>query len=187
VPRNAVWGLDLTYLASSTDKRRAVLGVIDHGTRRVLTLRTLARKTTLTVLGHLLIAIASFDKPVAIRTHNEAMFTSRLWRRTMKLLGIRHQRSAPGCPWQNGRIERFFGTLKSTLHGMVFPGRVAAQQVLDEFAGFYNHVRPHNGLGGLTPIEAWNGVTKQDVLRQAGRGRWVQALDGRMVAYHLRL
>jgi transposase InsO family protein len=28
---------------------------------------------------------------------------------------LEHQRAEARCPWQNGRIERFFGTLKDTL------------------------------------------------------------------------
>ena len=38
----------------------------------------------------------------------------------IKQLGIRHQRTTPGCPWQNGRIERLFGTLKNKLDQLVY-------------------------------------------------------------------
>jgi transposase InsO family protein len=31
------------------------------------------------------------------------------------LLGNRQQRIEPGCPWQNGRVERFIGTVKREL------------------------------------------------------------------------
>lgn len=31
------------------------------------------------------------------------------------IAGIKQQFSQPGKPWQNGRIERFFGTLKHEL------------------------------------------------------------------------
>ena len=31
------------------------------------------------------------------------------------MAGVRQQFSMPGCPWQNGRIERLFGTLKGEL------------------------------------------------------------------------
>jgi len=187
MPRNAVWALDLTQLPTADGGRQSVLGLVDHGTRRALHLRAVARKCTWTLLGHLCLVFAEFGKPCAIRTDNEGMFNSRLWQRALRWMGIRHRRSTPGCPWQNGRIERLFGTLKQALRGMVFPGQAVAQAALDEFASFYNHARPHRNLGGLTPIEAWHGVSWRDVLQQAGRGRWVQALDGRLVAYHLRL
>ena len=41
---------------------------------------------------------------------------SRLFRFVLFLLGIRHQRTDLHCPRQNGRVERFFGTLKHSLN-----------------------------------------------------------------------
>jgi len=34
----------------------------------------------------------------------------------------------------------------------------ALNGVLSEFRFFYNHVRPHQNLAGLTPAEAWAGA-----------------------------
>ena len=50
-----------------------------------------------------------------LRTDNEAVLVSRLFRCGLWLLGIRQQRIEPGCPWQNGRVERFIGTVKREL------------------------------------------------------------------------
>lgn len=187
VPRNEIWAMDLTQLPAANDEKITALGLIDHGTRRELCLQVVMRKCTWTLLGHLCLAIAKHGKPRVIKTDNEAMFTGRLWKLALRWASIRHRRSRPWQPWENGRIERFFGTLKSAVHGRVFPSRVVAQQVLDEFSDFYNHARPHQNLGGLTPIEAWNGQTRKDVMRRTGCGQWVQALGGRLVAYHLRV
>jgi putative transposase len=96
------------------------------------------------------------------------MFTSALWRRTLRFFGIHHQRSAVGCPWQNGRIERFFGTLKPVLRQLELASQTAVQSALDAFGTFYNEVRPHQNLGGLTPAEAWRGWTWEDVHRVEG-------------------
>jgi hypothetical protein len=67
------------------------------------------------ILRALLDVIERFGAPKYVRTDNEAVFTSRLFRLGLRLLGIRHQRTAPFAPWQNGRIERFFGTFKQRL------------------------------------------------------------------------
>ncbi|MEM9594705.1 MAG: integrase core domain-containing protein [Acidobacteriota bacterium] len=54
-----------------------------------------------------------------MRTDNEAVFTSRRFRWVLIVLGLRHQLTQVASPWQNGRVERFFGTLKGnwTLRG----------------------------------------------------------------------
>ena len=81
------------------------------------------------------------------------MFTSRLFRWTLALLGIRHQRIEPHCPWQNGRVERFFGTLKAKLDRWAVEGIEQLEPALDDFLDWYNHVRPHQHLGGQRPLD----------------------------------
>jgi transposase InsO family protein len=73
-------------------------GIIDHGSRRLLRLKQLPRKCTLTLLGHLFLAMARLGVPAVIRTDNEGMFTSALWKAALKTMGIRHRRGAPYCP-----------------------------------------------------------------------------------------
>ena len=114
-PRNRVWGMDLTF-ASQGSRATPVLGILDHGTRALLCLRSLKDRTTIGVLRLLLEVIESCGKPSFLRTDNEALFNSRLMRFALWLLGIRKQTTDPFCPWQNGRIERLFRTLKERLY-----------------------------------------------------------------------
>jgi transposase InsO family protein len=44
-------------------------------------------------------------------------------------LDIRHQRSDVACPWQNGRIKRFFGTLKQSLDMWEVDGLVTCSEI----------------------------------------------------------
>lgn len=106
LPRNLVWAMDLTGKGDSAGDTHMILGLIDHGSRTLLTLAALPNKGSWTLLGHLFLAIGKYGKPTAMRTDNESVFVSRLFRAVLRLAGIRHQRSDPGCPWQNGRIER---------------------------------------------------------------------------------
>jgi putative transposase len=177
--------LDLTFIRAG-DRQHCIFGLIDQGSRAVLRLKVIARKCTWTLLGNLCFAIADFGLPKAIRTDNEGMFTGKLWATALRWAGIAHERISARCPWQNGRIERFFGTLKPVLNQLALPTAVALQAALDEFAGFYNHARGHQGLGGLTPAQAWRGVTHTDARRCAGQGQWVQAFGGLLLAYRLR-
>ena len=65
------------------------------------------------------------------------------------------QHSDMHCAWQNGRIERLFGTLKQYLHWVTFNTREQLQSLLDEFMVWYNTIRPHPYLQGGTPSEVW--------------------------------
>lgn len=184
VPARQRWSLDLCQIKAG-HAQRTVLGVLDQGSRATLRLHVLARKCTWTLLGQQCLAIAEHGRPAAVRTDNESMFTSRLWRTALVWAGIHHERIPPRSPWRNGRIERLFGTLKPLLRQIALPTAAALQTALDEFAGFYNHVRVHQALAGLTPAQAWQGLSWADV-RRARQGRWVRALGGLLLGYELR-
>lgn len=184
MPRNLVWGLDMTGKRDAASVTHAILGFVDHGSRGLLTLAALPDKCSWTLLGHLFLAIGRYGKPRAVRTDNEACFTSRLFRVVLVLAGIRHQRSDPGCPWQNGRIERLFGTLKERLNQWEVAGFEALNRSLVEFSFFYNHVRPHQHLQGATPAEAWSRVDPYAV--PAKQEFWFEAWDGLLQGYYLR-
>lgn len=184
LPRNLVWAMDMTGKTDAAGNLHMILGLLDHGSRGLLTLAALPDKGSWTLLGHLFLAIGQYGKPRALRTDNEACFTSRVFRFVLALAGIRHQRSDPGCPWQNGRIERLFGTLKRKLDQWEVVGFEALQGSLGEFQFWYNHVRAHQHLGGATPAEAWAGVNPFAVKHKSET--WFEAWDGLLQGYYLR-
>lgn len=153
VPKNLVWALDLTGKATLDGRTRLILGILEHASRTALWLEALRSKSSWTLIARLVEAIKRNGKPRIVRTDNEAVFTSRAFRLALFLLGIRHQRTDPHCPWQNGRVERFFGTLKQNLDRLAVDSLEALNHALIEFRFFYNHVRPHQNLGGATPAE----------------------------------
>jgi transposase InsO family protein len=65
----------------------------------------------------------------------------------------------PGCPWQNGKEERFNGTVRDECLNMQLFASVAEAHVhLQVFRRHYNEERPHSALGYRTPAEfkrAW--------------------------------
>jgi putative transposase len=124
-PLNRVWGLDLTGKTDGTGKLHMILGLVDHGSRLNLSLQVLKTKSSIAMLRILLDVIERFGMPKAVRTDNEACFTSRLFRFGLRVLGIQHQTTDLHCPWMNGRVERFFGTLKERLNHWRVPDREA--------------------------------------------------------------
>jgi transposase InsO family protein len=185
---NHTWALDVSFYTSPEGVLYAMLGIIDHGSRRLLCLKQLPSKCTLALLGYLFLTMARLGVPSAIRTDNEGMFRSALWKAVFKALNIRHLRSAPYCPWQNGRIERLFGTLKPLLRKIRPASGKTLRKVLKEFTWFYNEVRVHQNLKGLTPMEAWQGKTLAEIqqVQATQAGQWVSALDGLMTGYYVR-
>lgn len=159
MPRNRIWGLDLTGRQTADKSVNTISGLIDHGSRACLSLSVVPNKSAITLLKLLLASVEQFGKPKVIRTDNEPVFKSRVFRMGLWLLGIRHQTTELYCPWQNGRVERLFGTLKDRLRPITFADSLALQQALIEFRLWYNHVRPHQHLEDRTPAEVWNGTT----------------------------
>lgn len=154
-PKNHIWGLDLTGKTDTEGKTHWIQGILDHGTRACISLQAVPSKASIQLLRGLLDAIERYGIPGTIRTDNEAIFTSRLFRFGLWWLGIRHQRIDLACPWQNGRIERFFGTLKGKLNRLAVSHFEGLNVALAEFRLWYNHVRPHQSLEYLTPAEVW--------------------------------
>jgi transposase InsO family protein len=184
VPLNLIWGIDLTGKTDTNKNLHFLFGILDHGSRALLHLQALHEKTSRTLIACISEVTRTHGKPKIIRTDNEAIFTSRIFRRGLKLLGIRHQLTDPGCPWQNGRIERLFGTLKQKLDQWQVAGIAQFTRDLQTFRYWYNHIRPHQNLDGKTPAETWHGVNPYT--KQPKQEHWFEAWDGLLAGYELK-
>jgi len=180
VPHNRVWGVDLTGKTDAAGKLHSIFGIVEHQSRASLILEPLADKVSITLLECIIAAIRRYGKPAYIRTDNEAIFTSRFFRFGLWLLGIRHQRTEVACPWQNGKVERFFGTLKDRLNQWEIASHQELAHSLHLFRFWYNHVRPHDYLDGATPAEVWSGKKGNP-----DRAKWFEAWDGLLGGYWL--
>jgi transposase InsO family protein len=128
---------------------------VDHASRASLRLQHLSDKLSIRLLQELVQAVQRYGRPHYLRTDNEAVFVSRLFQLGLWLLWIRHQRIQPGCPWQNGRVERFIGTVKQELRQEVLTSHKDLEDKLARIREWYNHERPHDHLQGRTPAEVW--------------------------------
>jgi transposase InsO family protein len=99
--------------------------------------------------------------PSAIRTDNGTPFAttglaglSRLnvfW----MLLGIKHERSRPAHPEDNGRHERMHRTLKLETTRPARPNLLQQQELFDSFREVFNSKRPHEALDMRRPAELY--------------------------------
>lgn len=157
LPRNHCWGFDTTLLHVG-DSAHTLAGLLDHGTRLNLTLRPLTRFNHWTLLGLLFLAIGRYGKPAAIRLDNHPVHRAHRVRRLLHWAGVRLQFTQIASPWQNGRIERFFGTCKPYLRALAIHDDAELCARLRQFRHYYNRERPHQHLHGRTPLEAWHGI-----------------------------
>ena len=179
-PKNQLWQIDLTHIPDVNGEPFRILGCIDTGTRTCVGLQQAERKTSIALLTQVLRLCRTYGMPKVIQTDNEACFTSLFFRLGLRLAKIKHKTSDVASPWQNGRIERFFGTFK------YYARQVRLQHAdidmnLQLFRLFYNSVRPHSNLGGKTPAEAWT----QKSHNTTGRGYFVSEWDGVLEGIYL--
>ena len=181
LPKNLIWSMDLTQLRDSSNRAHSLFGIIDGGTRACITLRAIPNKASITLLRVLLDAVENYGKPTIIRTDNEAVFISRLFRLGLLLLGIQQQRTEKCCPWMNGKIERLFGILKDKLQYHVVESAASLTKDVAAFRCWYNHIRPHQHLDGRTPAEVWS----RRAPNQNGNARYFNAWDDALTGFYI--
>jgi transposase InsO family protein len=158
IPRNRIWGCDLLTKTDRQGQSHLALAILDHASRACLRLQRLPDKSSWTLLQELIQVVKQYGRPQFVRTDNESVLVSHVFRLGLWLLGIRQQRIEPGCPWQNGRVERFIGTVKRELRHEVLRSHHEFAHKLTGIRQWYNHERPHDHLQGRTPGEVWAGV-----------------------------
>ena len=156
-------------------------GIIDHGTRACIALQQLPSKYSWVILRELAKAVRRYGRPATVRTDNEAVFISRLFRWGLRILGIRHQRIEKLAPWQNGRIERFFGSFKASWRLFCESSGGTVEDLrpeLEIFRAWYNHVRPHQHLDGRVPADVWTGAMPAAYRPYCYFSEWEEVLTG---------
>lgn len=74
--------------------------------------------------------------------------------RMLMELGVKHRYTRPYRPQTNGKVERFWKTLKEDLiEETTFESLDEFKDELLQYMVYYNHERPHQALGGITPAE----------------------------------
>jgi len=145
------------------DGRRCYpLTLIEGSSRFLLRCQGLTHKDLPLTWAVLEAAFRQYGLPDVIRSDNGTPFcSSRAVGGLTKLsvwwikLGIRPERIDPGCPDQNGRLERFHKTLKDETANPPMRDLVAQQRKFDRFRRSYNLERPHESLGQETPASCY--------------------------------
>ena len=90
-------------------------------------------------------------------TDNGSAFRSHDFAKTCKDLGIRHCFTRPYRPQTNGKAERFIqSALREWAYGFTYQNSDERTAALDHWNHHYNWHRPHQGIGGATPMSRLN-------------------------------
>nr|AHF24361.1 integrase [uncultured bacterium Contig575] len=160
---NDVWCIDFKGWWRSDGELCEPFTVRDKCSRKVLCARLMTGKTTEHVRPVMTELFRKYGLPKAIHSDNGSPFAATngilgltkltAWWIT---LGILPERSLPGCPGQNGSLERMHADIAREIEGKI-PGGIAANQIaLDEWVEEYNSIRPNEAIGMLTPDEVYH-------------------------------
>jgi len=95
----------------------------------------------------------------AVMTDNGSCYRSHVF---AAALGddIKHRRTRPYRPQTNGKVERFNRTIASEwAYAQIYLSDDARTATYADWLHFYNHHRPHTGIGGLVPAGRVHNLT----------------------------
>jgi putative transposase len=153
---NQRWSLDFVSDTLISGRRIRILAVVDDFTRECLALVVDTSLSGARVARELdaIIALRGVP-PLMIVSDNGTELTSLAILRWTQDRPVEWHYIAPGKPQQNGYVESFNGRLRDEcLNETLFVSLGHARSVLRLWRDDYNHVRPHSGIGGLTPVDA---------------------------------
>jgi putative transposase len=157
---NHIWAYDFVQDADRHGNKLYILTVMDEFTREGLATHV-ASETSAEAVQAVLAALRDvYGTPTYLRSDNGAEFVAVGLQSWLAQHDVVPLYIDPGCPWQNGKDERFNGTVRDEcLNMQLFGSLVEARIRLEAFRQHYNSERPHSALSYQTPLafkQAWN-------------------------------
>ena len=147
-----IWAYDFVEDALADGRPLRILTVMDEFTREGLALDVALTTSAERVIGVLTALVAQHGAPANLRSDNGAEFVALAVQTWLAQCGVQTLYIDPGKPWQNGKEERFNGTVRDEcLNLHVFTSLAEACVRLNAFRQHYNTERPHSRLSYLAP------------------------------------
>ena len=153
-----VWCADITYIPVQRGFLYLV-AIMDWATRHVLDWRLSNTMDAGFCVAALEEALARFGKPEIFNTDQGSQFTSYAFTSVLRDAEVRISMDGRGRWMDNVFIERLWRSLKYEcvyLHAFETGSELRAG--LGRWITYYNTQRPHSGLAGRTPVEAYRRI-----------------------------
>ena len=165
---NECWQSDWTQWRLADGSAAAIAASLDDHSRYLPALYAAAGSASNDLVWRVMMdGIAECGIPAMSLADNGLVYTGRrlafeaAFETNLRALGTRMVNSSGYHPQTCGKIERFWQTLKMWLRARPAPESIdELNELLAQFRDFYNHRRPHRGLGGATPAEAFTATAK---------------------------
>jgi transposase InsO family protein len=156
---NQMWQTDI-FTFRLGGRYAYLIGFIDDYSRYMVGLGFYLSQTAQNVIEVYRKATTEYGLPKEMLTDNGRQYTS--WHGTSKFEAelkkdrIHHIKSQPHHPMTLGKIERFWKTIfEEFLSRAQFESFENAQERVRCWVKYYNHRRPHQGIGGLCPADRY--------------------------------
>ncbi len=160
---NETWQIDHTDFETINDGTVKIFNIIDDHSRLAIRCRAVKQATTTQAWETFTQGTEQWGTPAGVLSDNGLCFSGKLrhievyFETRLRDLGIEPKVGRPYHPQTTGKVERFQQTLKKWLRKQPPPHDLGElQHQLDRFTHIYNHQRPHQGIGRVTPIQRWN-------------------------------
>ncbi len=151
---NDCWSMDFMSDTLQHGQRFRTLNVLDDYNREILGIDINASIPASRVTRYLDQIAAWRGYPQKVRVDNGPEFISSEFTSWAEKHNIQINYIQPGCPYQNGYIERFNRTYRNDVLDLyLFSNLDEVRQITDDWMQLYNFERPHDSLNDMTPIE----------------------------------
>lgn len=148
---NQVWCSDITYIPMRKGFLYLV-AIMDWYSRKVLSWRLSSSMDTDFCVSALEEALAKYGRPAIFNTDQGSQFTSFAFSNVLRENDIRISMDGRGRWLDNVFIERLWRSLKyENVYLHAYETGSEARAGIGQWIDFYNRVRPHSSLDGLTP------------------------------------
>ena len=152
---NQVWAMDITYIPMARGFIY-LAAVVDWFTRRVISWRLSITMDVSFCIEALEEALSSNEKPEIFNTDQGSQFTSEVFTGLLKKHGIEISMDGKGRWCDNVFVERVWKSIKyEEVYLHAYATVAEARTLIGRYIEFYNSIRPHSSLDGLTPDQVY--------------------------------